>query len=396
MARDLRIRNARPLGGPATDILIRDGRFAAPGAAPPGGDVETIDAGGQLMLPGLVESHMHLDKTLWSLPWRPNSAGPTLRDYIDNERRVRATIEVPVGRRAEALLRQCIAMGSTTIRSHVDVYPEIGLSGVEALLALRDAYADKVSIQLVAFPQAGMLIAPGTAELMEEAVKSGVDIVGGIDPAGVDGDPIGHLRTVFGIAERRGCGVDIHLHDRGELGAWEVERIVDFTAAAGLDGRVMISHAYCLGEIDPLRLDGIAARLVRHRVSLLSSAPADVALPPVRQLRAAGVTLCLGSDGIRDLWSPFGNGDMLERAMLLAYRFDWNKDEDLAAALAAATGEGARALGLSGYGLSEGCDADAVILPAESVGEAVVARPRRSFVLKRGRVVARDGVLGAG
>lgn len=391
MAGNLLIRNVRPLGRPATDILVRDGRFAAVGGPPPGRDVEMVDAGGQLMLPGLVEGHMHLDKTLWGLPWRPNSAGPSLRDYIDNERRVRATIKVPVGERAAALLRHCIAMGSTCIRSHVDVYPEIGLSGVEALLALRDEYADKATIQLVAFPQAGMLITPGTAELMDEAVKAGVDIVGGIDPAGVDGDPIGHLRTVFAIAERRGCGVDIHLHDRGELGAWEVERIIDFTAAAGLDGRVMISHAYCLGEIAPARLDAIAARLARHRVSLLSSAPADLALPPVKPLRSAGVTLCLGSDGIRDLWSPFGNGDMLERAMLLAYRFDWAKDDDLAAALAAATSEGARALGLADYGLSQGCDADAVILPADTVGEAVVARPRRSLVLKRGRVVARDG-----
>src|SRR5262249_51295017 len=188
-----------------------------------------------------VESHVHLDKTLWGMPWRPHSAGATLKDLIANERRVLREINVPIAKRAGALLETCIARGSLHIRSHIDVDPEIGLSHVEAMLALREAYRDVVGLQFVAFPQTGSLIQPGTVEVMERALEMGVETVGGLDPAGIDNDPIRHLQTIFDLAGKHGRGVDIHLHDAGELGVWQIERIADFTEATGLPGKVMIS-----------------------------------------------------------------------------------------------------------------------------------------------------------
>src|SRR5579862_1631358 len=152
------LRNVRPWDGAAQDVALSAGRIVerlpagrAPMAA---GD---IDGGGQLLLPPLVESHCHLDKTLWGLPWRPNSAGPTLRDYIVNERRVLRAVETPIADRAGALLEQCIACGSLTFRCHVDVDPELGLRHVEAMLALRARYADLIDLQFVAFPQSGLV-----------------------------------------------------------------------------------------------------------------------------------------------------------------------------------------------------------------------------------------------
>jgi cytosine deaminase len=386
-------RNLRRPDGRLVDLSIADGRIAAiePTGRVAPGRAQVVDGDGQLLLPALVESHVHIDKTLWGLPWRPHSAGPSLKNLIANERRVLREINVPIAKRAGGLLENCIARGSLHIRSHIDVDPEIGLRHVEALLALRETYRDVVEMQFVVFPQTGMLIQPGTVELMERALEMGVETVGGLDPAGIDNDPIRHLETIFNLAGKHGRGVDIHLHDGDELGVWQIERIADFTQARGLAGKVMISHAFCLGMVPRTRIEALGRRLAELRISLMTTAPTDCSLPPVAFLKALGVNICCGSDGIRDAWSPFGNGDMLERAMLLAQRFDWRKDEDLASAFDSATTAGARALGLTGYGLAPGHAANFILLPAENLSDALARRPHQRTVVSRGKVIARDG-----
>jgi len=388
-------RNLRRLDGTLVDLHCADGRIAglvaAGCAAAPG--AEMVDASGQLLLPALVESHVHLDKTLWGQPYRPNTAGPTLQDYIANERRILREVTTPIAQRAGALLEHCVAQGSLYLRSHIDVAPDVGLAHVEAMLALRESYRDLVDLQFVAFPQTGLLTQPGTRDLMDRALAMGVEHVGGLDPAGIDNDPIGHLTAIFDLAEKHGSGLDIHLHDRGELGLWQIERIADFTESRGLAGRVMISHAYCLGMFGKSRVEKIGRRLADLGISLMTSAPADTTLPPVDLLAAQGVNICCGSDGIRDAWSPFGNGDMLERAFLLALRFDWSKEAELHQAFACATAAGARALGLADYGLEPGRPADFLYLPVTALGDALGQRPRARHVVRRGRLVASEGRL---
>ena len=388
------LRNVRLLGQPACDVLIEGGRIQAllPGGTAPADAALLHDGAGQLALPALVEAHTHLDKTLWSLPWRPNTAGPTRQHRISNETELLRDFPVPVEPRANALIEHCVAQGSLHIRSHVDIQTAWGLRHVHAMLALRDAWKDVIDLQLVAFPQAGMLINPGTAELMRQAMELGVEVVGGIDPAAIDRDPIRHLETVFGLAREFGRGVDIHLHDPGDLGRWQIERIADFTESHGLADRVLISHAYCLGSFPTTELAPLAARLAALRISIMSCAPPQVSVPPLGWLRAQGVNCCSGSDGIRDAWSPMGSGDMLERAKFIAMRFGWSKDEDLAAALDIVTTGGARAMGLSGHSLAVGDWASFVLLPAENIGEAVVSHHPARTVISRGRVVARDGL----
>jgi len=274
------------------------------------------------------------------------------------------------------------------VRSHVDVDPEIGLSSVEALLALREKVRGRCHLDLVAFPQFGMLTNPGTAVLMEESLKLGVDAMGGIDPAGIDRDANRHLEVVFGAAVRHDKRIDIHLHDSGDLGVWQIGMIADLTEANGFKNRVMISHAYCLGTLEPSRLDPLAQRLADLGISIMTSAPAEGHIPPAATLMAAGVNFCCGSDGVRDSWSPFGTGDMLERAMLLAYRFDWGKDTQLQAALDAASINGARAIGIKNFGLRPGAPADFVLIEAETVGDAIMRRPLDRLVFHRGRLAA--------
>jgi cytosine/adenosine deaminase-related metal-dependent hydrolase len=273
----------------------------------------------------------------------------------------------------------------------VDVDTEIGLRNFDGVMTARARLKDALSIQVVAFPQSGVVTRPGTAELLDRAVKAGAELIGGIDPVGIDRDPKGQLDVVFGIAGRYGAGVDIHLHDPGELGALQIRMIAERTRALGLAGKVSISHAFCLGMVDELALGELLDLLVDQRISIMTTAPGDRPMPPLRRLHAAGVAVFSGSDAIRDAWTPFGTADMLERAMLLAYRSGFRTDELLHSTLDIVTRGSAAVLGLEGYGLAAGCNADFVIVPGETLAELVVARPPRAWVVKAGRVVARDG-----
>ncbi len=378
--------NLRDISGKTVGIRCHKGRIEAIGpdiSAP-----DAVNGDGWLVLPAFVEPHVHLDKTLWGEAWQPGNRATRLRDYIENERRVLCANTTPLEERAARLLDVMLANGTTAVRSHIDIAPDMGLSHVEAMMQLRDAWSDRMDLQFVAFPQQGLLCLPGTSDLIRAAMDMGVETVGGLDPAGIDGDPDGQLRFIFDLAVEKSAGVDIHLHDKGDLGAWQIERIADYTKAAGLAGKVMISHAYCLGMVSEPRLQSIGRRLADNGISLMTSAPADVAVPPVEELTEMGVTVCCGSDGIRDSWSPFGNGDMLERAFLTAYRFDWNRDEDFARALGCATHAAARAIGVKDYGLATGSRADFVMIDATGAGDALCRRPANRRIVRRGKLVA--------
>jgi cytosine deaminase len=385
---DLVLRGGRP-----ADVLVRDGVVARVGPAIDAPAAEVLDVHGLLVLPGLVDAHCHLDKTTFGGTWVPHTAGDALTERIANERRRRGELGLPDVDRITALLERMVVSGTTHVRSHTDIDPALGLSGVEAVRAAVDRLGGRITVQQVAFPQYGILTNPGTADVLEQALEAGVEVVGGIDPAGLDRDPVRHLDVVFGLAERYGAGVDIHLHDPGSLGVWQLELIADRAARAGLRGRVAVSHAYGLGQADAATQARLADLLAAAGVAIVTAAVYDFPVAPLRVLRAAGVTVACGHDGIRDLWGPYGSGDMLERAMHLAYRSTFRRDADIELALDAATHGGAALLGLPAHGLRPGAPADLVVVAAETPAAAVVTRPPRHLVLKGGRVVARDGGL---
>ena len=378
-------------GTPAA-ITIRDGRIAAIGAPPPPmpGE-ERIDGGGALALPGLVEAHAHLDKTLLGMKWYRNEVGPSLVDKIDNERLQRRVLGIDPARQSARQVVLALSKGSTHIRTHVDVDTEIGLSGIEGILATRERFRDEVDMQVVAFPQSGMLVRPGTLELMEAAMRAGADVVGGLDPCAIDRDPRAHLDAVFALARKFGAPVDIHLHEPGELGGFSMELVIERTKALGMQGRVVVSHAFCLGMADAAYVARLVESLAEARVAIMSHGAPYRPVPSVRQLHEAGVVMCCGSDGIRDTWGPYGNADMLERAMIVGLRNNLRRDDEVELALDMVTHGGAKAMELEGYGLAAGCHADIVLVDAQAPAEAVAERPPRRLVLKRGRVVARDG-----
>lgn len=374
-------------GGEGTaDILIDDGVVVAVGASELT-PTRTIDVTGMLVLPGLVEAHCHLDKTLYGGPWVPHTAGDALADRIAHDLDRRAGLGVPDVDRIAALLTRMSDLGTTTVRSHTDVDPVVGLRGVEAVTEAAARLADRVDVQQVAFPQHGILTNPGTEQLLDAALAAGVEVIGGIDPAGMDRDPVRHLDVVFGLADKHGVGIDIHLHDGGSLGAWELGLIAERTKALSLGGRVAVSHAYAFGGMSDRDSDAMAATLAEAGVAIVTGAVYDFPVPPVKKLRAAGVTVACGHDGIRDLWGPYGSGDMLERARQVAYRSTFRRDDDIELALHAATYGGRALLGLSAEPLGVGSAADLVVVDVPSAAEAVVTLPPRHLVLKAGKPV---------
>lgn len=391
----MRIANALLPDGTTRHIEIEGGRISAllPATADMPALGNALDLGGALLLPALIDGHIHLDKTLLGLPWVPNQAGDTVAARIEAERGVRAKRSVPEEETGANLVRQVIATGSLHLRTHVDIDNQLGLRNLHAILKVRERFSDLVSIQIVAFPQSGIVRSPGTAELLDAAIAEGADLVGGLDPVGIDGDLDGPLGTVFGIAERRGVGVDIHLHDGGEGGIAQLLAIAQRTKAAGLQGRVAVSYAFALGSVPSEMAARTADTLADAGVAIMSHGPGGAAMPPLKLLRDHGVAVFGGSDNIRDAWSPFGNGDMLERAMMISYRANFRRDEELALAFGMVTDAAARVLGLESYGIAVGAAADFVVVEASSIAEAVATRPKRKLVISKGRVIARDGVL---
>jgi len=394
MTADRIFTNARFGDGTSHTIAVSGGRITAiTAAADRPAASETVDLGGRLVVSGFVEGHIHLDTSFYGDVWRPHK--PCTNGFDVHERvafQARNLAEAaPMDVRARNQLDLCIGHGTTRMRSHVMVDGTVGLKSLETILKVREEYKGRIDIQLVAFPQNGILRSQGTPQLLDEAIGLGADLVGGLDPASFDRDVEKHLDVVFGVAGKHGADVDIHLHDPGTLGAFEIEQIAARTRALGMEGHVAVSHAYSLGDLAPDALKKIADVLARSGVAIMTNAPGSRPFPPVAALRQAGVTVFSGNDNIRDSWWPYGDGDMLNRANMIGYRSGFYTDEELSTAFDMVTEAGAKALRLEGYGLRVGAKADFVTLNAAHVPEAVAGPPPGRCVYKEGALIARDG-----
>src|SRR3954451_7579814 len=328
---DLVLRRVRPwpreFGGPAVDVVVRDGRIAEIVAeAAVAADSIVVDCAGGVLMPAFADVHTHLDSTRLGLPFKPHSAGVGLTGLIENDRR-KWRSDGDVAARATRTLGASIASGATLVRSHAQVDTDCGLERLEGVLAARSAHADRCRVEVVAFPQSGIVRDPGTADLLGAAIAAGADLIGGIDPCGLDRDPVEHLDIVFALADRHQVGIDIHLHEAATLGAFSFELIAERVAALSMQGKVTVSHAFAVSSVDESRQHELIELLAANDIALTTVAPGNTEPLPLEALRAAGVRVGLGQDGIRDYWSPYGNGDMLERAWQLAFRSGFRFDE---------------------------------------------------------------------
>jgi cytosine deaminase len=379
--------------GSQADVFVQNGIVAAIEAkgSLANHKTERIDCTSSLLTPSFVEGHIHLDKTFLGLPYIPHLAGHSIAERVLREKELRATISKSVFERGGLLIEQVVASGTGYLRTHVDIDTEQGLSALYDLVRLREAYAHLVDMEIVVFPQSGILSDPGTADLLDKALHEGADIIGGLDPYSMDNDINGHLDIVFNLAEKHGVGVDIHLHDGGDVGLLELREIAKRTHALSLNNLVTVSHAFALGESHNIlnTLDILA----NAGISILTNGPGTAPMPPVVQLLESGVNVFAGSDNIRDAWSPYGNGDMLSNLARIGYMQGMATSLEMQQLFQLTTENAAKALALKDYGLSVNQSADLVLTPAYSVDEAIASHPIRTLVMKSGTIVARNGVI---
>lgn len=399
------IRAVRPWGQALSDVTLvageAGGKITAvephnPARVVPDG-VTVVEGRGRLLLPSFSDVHVHLDSTRIGLPFREHTGGPGVWTMMMNDRLNWRNAEVPLQDRVNDTLGRMIARGTTRVRSYAQVDVDCKLERFDAIAAAKENFAGQASVDIIAFPQAGLLLEEGTVELMEEALKAGANVMGGIDPCTLDRDPVKHLDIVFGLAEKYQVPIDIHLHEPGELGVFSTDLVLERTKALGMQGKVTMSHAYQLGSVNEATTRRLIDAFAELDVSLASVAPSAAGQLPIPLLTEAGVRLGLGEDGQRDYWSPYGNTDMLDRTWQLAFTHGFRKDQLIEHCLAIATIGGASILDPGATrlkdtshrpGVEVGGPAELLLVDGETVASTVMDRGKDRTVIHAGRVVA--------
>ena len=401
------IRNATlPDGRTGVDLLVRDGRIAAVGEQlfahqPPPADVELIDAEGWLLSPPFVDAHFHLDSTLsYGLP-RVNASGTLLEGIaLWGELKPLLTREALV-ERAMQYCDWAVAKGLLAIRSHVDICDD-RLLAVRALLEVKQRVAPYLDLQLVAFPQDGLLRAPGALANLKRALDLGVDVVGGIphfertSEQGAES-----VRLLCELAAERGLPVDMHCDESDDPLSRHIETLAFHARRLGLEGRVTGSHLTSMHSMDNYYVSKLIPLIREAGVQVVAnplinitlqgrhdSYPKRRGMTRVPELMAAGVNLAFGHDCVMDPWYSLGSADMLEVAQMGLHVAQMTSQAQMQSCFDAVTVNAARVMGLVDYGLTPGCQADFVLLQARSAVEALRLRPPRLRVIRRGRLLA--------
>jgi cytosine/creatinine deaminase len=398
-----------PDGRSGHDIGIEAGRIVAVQPALPGAGAQEIDAQGQLVTPPFVDAHFHMDATLsYGLP-RVNESGTLLEGIALWGELKPQLAQEHIVERAMQYCDWAVAKGLLAIRSHVDVCDE-RLLAVEALLHVREQVKPYLDLQLVAFPQDGVLRAPGALAKLKRALDLGVEVVGGIphfERTMADGAE--SVRVLCELAAARGLRVDMHCDESDDPYSRHIETLAFHAQRLGLHGRVTGSHLTSMHSMDNYYVSKLLPLIAQAQVHAVAnplinitlqgrhdSYPKRRGMTRVPELMAAGVNVGFGHDCVMDPWYPLGSGDMLEVASMGLHVAQMTSQAGMRACFDAVTVNSARILGLEGYGLEVGCRADLVLLQARSPIEAIRLRATRLAVVRRGAVVARTPAASAG
>lgn len=362
-----------------------------------------LDAGGRLVTAPFVDSHFHLDAVLTAGMPRRNASGTLLEGIsLWGELQPLLTRE-GLKERAREYLRWCVSQGILFLRSHVDVC-QPSLVGVRALVEVREELRDLIDVQLVAFPQHGLLRFPDGERLLDQALDLGVEVVGGIPHyERTREEGVQSIGILMERAQRLGLAVDMHCDETDDPSSRFVEVLARETIARGMEGRVTGSHLTSLHSVDNAyfaKLVGLLAEADLRVVSnpllnMITQARADTypkrrGLTRVKELMDAGLNVSFGHDCTLDPWYPLGAADMLDVAFMGLHACHMSGEREIPRMFEAITVNGAWTLGLEDYGLEPGCRADAVVLDAQDVVDALRAHPARLAVVRGGRVVARS------
>ena len=400
---DMLVRNVNlPDGRKGVDIAIKDGKILEVATAIQSRAVTEIDGLGYLASPPFVDSHFHMDSALSLGQPRLNQSG-TLLEGIElwGELKPQLTVEA-IKKRALEMCRWSVSQGTLSIRSHVDICDD-RLLAVDALLEVREEMKPFIDLQLVAFPQDGFLRYSRSRENLLRALDKGVDVVGGIPHfERTMSDGATAIRELCEIAETRGLRVDMHCDESDDPQSRHIETLACETQRLGLNGRVTGSHLtsmhsmdnYYVSKLLPLMREAEIHAVANPLINITlqgrhDSYPKRRGMTRVPELLNAGINVAFGHDCIMDPWYSMGTHDMLEVASMGLHVAQMTSLSGMQHAYDAVTVNGAKALGLEGYGLEPGCKADIVILQAASPIEALQLKPNRLFVIRNGDVIAR-------
>jgi len=399
---DLLVRDvALPDGRRGQDVLVEAGRIVAvgPGLAAPA--ARTVEGEGRLLSPPFVDAHFHLDSALTYGTPRVNRSGTLLEGIALWGELKPALTRDAIVERALAYCDWAVARGLLAIRSHVDVC-DPRLTAVEALLHVRERVKPYLDLQLVAFPQDGVLRAPGALDNLRRALDLGVDVVGGIPHfERTMSEGARSVRVLCELAAERGLPVDMHCDESDDPLSRHVETLAYEAQRLGLAGRVTGSHLtsmhsmdnYYVSKLIPLLREAGVAAVANPLINIVLQGRHDTypkrrGMTRVPELMAAGVTVAFGHDCVMDPWYPLGSADMLEVAAMGLHVAQMTGTDAMRACFDAVTVNGARVLGLAGYGIEPGCRADFVLLQARDPVEAIRLRATRLRVFRAGREIA--------
>ncbi len=375
----------------------------APHLVAPGARV--IRASGALASPPFVDPHTHLDKALFQPA--PNKGG-TLEEAIEIMQSCKAGLyqdDDSFTKRVNRLLECALRKGTAAIRTHVDVDSVSGTKGIKRMLQIKEDWKDRISLQIVAFPQDGLVRQPGVLADLILALEAGADAIGGIP--GVEKskqDAEEHTRLIFDLAARFDLDVDMHIDESDDPLSRNLEYLAEYTIRSGWEGRVAAAHCCALSAYEDDYAARVISKVLRAGITVITNPTVNLVLQGrhdrqpqrrgitrVKELIAAGVDVTCGQDNIRDVFYPFGQGDMLEVGFVLALAAQLTGKDEIEIISHMIRSKAAGLLRLPGYGIDVGKPANLVLLRVESFADALASRPGCMLVMREGRVLYLNG-----
>jgi len=318
-------------------LLVQDGIIKEITDVLPNDAEDVVDAKGYLAVPSLSDNHIHLDKGHYGGKWHAVVPMNSVAERIVEERGFLQDFLVDTPQKAQALIDLITSKGATYLKVQVNVDPVIGLDNLDVIKKVLKKNIHKLDYEIVIFPQHGSLDTEKLGLLSKALEDNAVTVLGALDPATIDGDIEKSLKTTFDLAMKYQKEVDIHLHDQGSLGIYEINRIIDYTLESNMQGKVQISHALALADIFGDELENIINRLKEADIVINTTVPIDTKALSIPVLRKHGIKVNVVNDNINDHWSPFGTGDLIQRASRAAEVFSLTDEVSLSSVLGLVT-----------------------------------------------------------
>ncbi|NJM87660.1 MAG: amidohydrolase family protein [Hydrococcus sp. RU_2_2] len=383
------------------NVAIADGYIAEiTTAIATSAETEILDGKGQLLIPGLVDAHIHLDKAL--LLDRYPAVEGTFSEALQKTLQAKQDYTIAdIQTRARKIIESAIAFGTTAMRTHVEVDPILQLKSMEALLPLKSEYDWGITLQLAVFAQEGITNQPGTESLLRQAMQMGGDVIGSAPY--VDPNPEKNIRLIFEIAQEYNCDVDFHLDFLDDDAPLLLPVVIEETLRHNWHDRVCLGHMTKLAGLTPAELASYIPSLQEAGIAILALPATDLymmarqdthnvrrGVAPIHRLAESGIKVGLATNNIKNLFTPFGDGDVLKICTLLAQVLQLGTHKHHQLCLEMVTTRAAKAIGINDYGIDVGKIADLVLLEANSISDAIGTAPLNRTTIKRGQVVAQN------